>query len=85
MRLEAQATEIAGQAERVAVLEALIADLREQPAAAVRAGSRNSGNSSMPPSFGRPAGAEAAPEERRAAERAGPRVIAKSIGLRGAK
>jgi hypothetical protein len=41
---------IAAQAERIEALEALVADLREQPAAALRAGSRNSGNSSMPPS-----------------------------------
>jgi hypothetical protein len=38
------------QAERIAALEALVAGLREQLEAAVRAGSRNSGNSSMPPS-----------------------------------
>jgi len=38
------------QAQRIAALEAVVADLREQLAAAVRAGSRNSGNSSMPPS-----------------------------------
>ena len=50
VRLEAQAAEIAGQAEQIAALEALIADLREQLAAGARAGSRNSGNSSMPPS-----------------------------------
>jgi transposase len=41
---------IAVQAERIEALEALVADLREQLAAALRAGSRNSGNSSMPPS-----------------------------------
>ena len=40
------------QAERIAALEAVVADLREQLAAAERAGSRNSGNSSMPPSLG---------------------------------
>ena len=38
------------QAERIAALEALVAELREQLEAAVRAASRNSGNSSMPPS-----------------------------------
>jgi hypothetical protein len=38
------------QAERIAVLEVLVADLRERLAAAERAGSRNSGNSSMPSS-----------------------------------
>ena len=36
------------QAERIAALEAMVADLREQLAAAQRAGSRNSGNSSTP-------------------------------------
>jgi Family of unknown function (DUF6444) len=41
---------IAAQTERIEALEALVADLREQLAAALRAGSRNSGNSSMPPS-----------------------------------
>ena len=40
---------IGEQAERIAALEALVAELREQLAAAQRAGSRNSGNSSMPP------------------------------------
>jgi hypothetical protein len=36
---------IAAQAERIEALEALVADLREQLAAALRAESRNSGNS----------------------------------------
>ena len=45
-----QAERIEAQAERIAALEAVVADLREQLEAAVRAGSRNSGNSSMPPS-----------------------------------
>ena len=45
VRLAAQAEEIAGQAERISVLEAVVADLRGQLAAAERAGSRNSGNS----------------------------------------
>jgi len=35
---------IAAQAERIAALEALVAELRERLAAAERAGSRNSGN-----------------------------------------
>jgi len=69
-RLEAQAAEIAGQAERVAALEALIADLREQLAAAARAGSRNSGNSSMPPSSDDMPGRKPPRRQRRAAERA---------------
>ena len=46
-----QAQVIAAQAERIAALEALVGDLRERLAAAERAGSRNSGNSSMPPSW----------------------------------
>jgi len=45
-----QAERLALQDERVAALEALVADLREQLESALRAGSRNSGNSSMPPS-----------------------------------
>jgi transposase len=59
------------QAERIAVLEALVAGLREQLEAAVRAGSRNSGNSSMPPSSDDlPGRRPPARKERRAAERA---------------
>jgi Protein of unknown function (DUF4240) len=46
-----QAQVIAAQAERIAALEALVGDLRERLAAAERAGSRNSGNSSMPPGW----------------------------------
>lgn len=45
-----QAQVTAAQAERIAALEAVVAELREQLAAAERAGSRNSGNSLMPPS-----------------------------------
>jgi len=59
------------QAERIAGLEALVADLREQLEAAVRAESRNSGNSSMPPSSDDLPGRRlSARKERRAAERA---------------
>ena len=65
-----QAEEIAGQAERIAVLDAVIADLREQLAAAERAGSRNSGNSSMPPSADDLPGKKPPRKQRRAAERA---------------
>ena len=54
------------QAQQIAALEAVVADLREQLAAAVRAGSRNSGNSSMPPSSDDLPGRK----QRRAAERA---------------
>jgi transposase len=70
VRLAAQAEEIAGQAERISVLEAVVADLREQLAAAERAGSRNSGNSSMPPSSDDLPGKRPPRKRRRAAERA---------------
>ena len=63
-RLETQAGQIAG-------LESLVAGLREQLEAALRAGSRNSGNSSMPPSADDlPGRTPRARKERRAAERA---------------
>src|SRR5487761_334564 len=58
------------QAERIAGLEALVAELRERLDAAVRAGSRNSGNSSMPPSGADLPGRKPPRKERRAAERA---------------
>ena len=58
------------QAERIAALEAVVADLREQLAAAQRAGSRNSGNSSMPPSSDDLPGRKPPRKQRRAAERA---------------
>jgi hypothetical protein len=45
-----QAARIAAQDERVTVLESLVAELRGQLEAALRAASRNSGNSSVPPS-----------------------------------
>ena len=65
-----QAAEIAGQAERIAALEAVVADLREQLSSAVRAGSRNSGNSSMAPSSDDLPGRKPPRKQRRAAERA---------------
>ena len=70
-RLAEQDEQIAGHEERIAGLEARVAELREQLDAALRAASRNSGNSSMPPSSDdlpgrRPPGRK----ERRAAERA---------------
>jgi Transposase IS66 family len=49
-RLGEQERRLAAQAEQIAALEAMVADLRDRLAAAERAGSRNSGNSSMPPS-----------------------------------
>jgi transposase len=58
------------QAQRITALEAVVADLREQLAAAVRAGSRNSGNSSMPPSSDDLPGRKPPRKQRRAAERA---------------
>jgi len=61
---------IAGQAERIAVLEAIVADLRDQLGAAARAVSRNSGNSSMPPSADDLPGRKPPRKQRRAAERA---------------
>ena len=58
------------QAQQIAVLEAVVADLRERLAAAARAGSRNSGNSSMAPSADDLPGRKPPRRERRAAERA---------------
>jgi hypothetical protein len=58
------------QAERIAELEAMVADLRERLEAAERAGSRNSGNSSMPPSSDDLPGRKMPRQQRRAAERA---------------
>jgi transposase len=70
-RLEAQDERIAGHGEQIAALEALVAELREQLDAALRAASRNSGNSSMPPSGDDlPGRRPPARRERRAAERA---------------
>jgi transposase len=61
---------IRAQAERIAALESMVADLREQLAAAERSGSRNSGNSSMPPSSDDLPGRKPPRKQRRAAERA---------------
>ena len=59
------------QAGQIAALTALVAELREQLDAARRAASRNSGNSSMPPSADDLPGRQPpARKERRAAERA---------------
>ena len=59
------------QAGQIAALTALVAELREQLDAALRAVSRNSGNSSMPPSADDlPGRRPPARKERRAAERA---------------
>ena len=65
-----QAVRLGAQAKRIAVLEALVADLRARLEAAERAGSRNSGNSSMPPSSDDLPGRKPPRKQRRAAERA---------------
>jgi hypothetical protein len=65
-----QAARLEAQAERIAALEAVVADLREQLAAAQRAASRNSGNSSMPPSSDDLPGRQMPRKQRRAPERA---------------
>jgi len=59
------------QAGQIEALTALVAELQGKLDAAVRAGSRNSGNSSMPPSADDlPGRRPPARKERRAAERA---------------
>src|ERR1017187_9500822 len=65
-----QAVRLDAQAERIAALEAVVADQREQLSSAERAGSRNSGNSSMAPSSDDRAGRTPPRKQRRAAERA---------------
>ena len=75
---------IAAQAERIAALEALVADLRGRLEAAERAGSRNSGNSSVPPSMDDQPGRKPPRKQRRAAERAGKKRRGKQPGSPGA-
>jgi transposase len=75
---------IAEQAARIAALEAVVADLREQLSSAVRAGSRNSGNSSMPPSSDDLPGRKPPRKQRRAAERAEGKRRGKQPGSPGA-
>ena len=65
-----QAVRLDAQAERIAALEAVVADLREQLSLSERAGSRNSGNSSMAPSSDDLPGRKPPRKQRRAAERA---------------
>ena len=72
------------QAGRIAALEALVADLREQLAAAERAQSRNSGNSSMPPSTDDLPGRKQPRRQRRAAARAEKKKRGKQPGSPGA-
>ena len=79
-----QAQLIAAQAEKIAALEAVVADLREQLEAAERAGSRNSGNSSMPPSSDDLPGRKPPRRQRRAAERAEKNKRGKQPGSPGA-
>jgi hypothetical protein len=78
-----QAQRIQAQAQQIAALEAVIADLREQLAAAQRAGSRNSGNSSMPPSSDDLPGRKPPRKQRRAVERAEKRKRGKQPGSPG--
>ena len=74
---------IAAQAEQIAALEAMVADLREQLEAAQRAGSRNSGNSSMPPSSDDLPGRRPPRRQRRAAERAEKNEAGEAAGQPG--
>ncbi|HEY3954396.1 MAG TPA: IS66 family transposase [Streptosporangiaceae bacterium] len=79
-----QAQVIAAQAGKITALEAVVAGLREHLAAAERAGSRNSGNSSMPPSSDDLPGRKLPRKQRRAAERAGKKGRGKQPGSPGA-
>jgi transposase len=72
------------QAGQIATLTALVAELREQLEAALRAASRNSGNSSMPPSSDDLPGRKPPRRERRAAERAEKKRRGKQPGSPGA-
>jgi len=83
-RIREQERRLTAQAERIAALEAMVADLREQLAAAERAGSRNSGNSSMPPSSDDLPGRKPPGKQRRAAGRAGKKRRGKQPGSPGA-
>jgi Family of unknown function (DUF6444) len=78
-----QAQLIAAQAEQIAALEVTVAGLREQLETAERAGSRNSGNSSMPPSSDDLPGRKPPRKQRRAAERAEKRSAGSSRAARG--
>ena len=69
-RIGEQERRLTAQAEQIAALEAMIADLRERLEAAERAGSRNGGNSLMPPSTDDLPGRTPPRRQRRAAERA---------------
>jgi transposase len=79
-----QAARLEAQAEQIAGLEALVADLREQLEAALRASSRNSSNSSVPPSMDDQPGRRPPGKQRRAAERAEKKRRGKQPGSPGA-
>jgi transposase len=79
-----QAARLGAQAERIAALEAVVADLREQLESALRAASRNSGNSSMPPSSDGLPGRRMPRKQRRAVERAEKKKRGKQPGSPGA-
>jgi transposase len=79
-----QAARLVAQAERIAALEAVVADLREQLESALRAASRNSGNSSMPPSSDDLPGRRMPRKQRRAAGRAEKKKRGKQPGSPGA-
>jgi transposase len=79
-----QAARLEAQAEQIAALEALVADLRGQLDAALRASSRNSSNSSVPPSMDDQPGRQPPRKQRRAAERAEKKRRGKQPGSPGA-
>jgi len=79
-----QLAQMAVQAEQIAALEAMVADLRERLEKALRSMSRNSGNSSMPPSSDDQPGRKPPRRERRAAERAAGKKQGKQPGSPGA-
>jgi transposase len=79
-----QAARLEAQAERIAALEAVVADLREQLESALRAASRNSGNSSMPPSSDDLPGRRMPRKQRGAAVRAEKKKRGKQPGGPGA-
>ena len=83
-RLGEQERRLAAQAEQIAALKAMVADLRDRLAAAERAGSRNSGNSSMPPSADDLPGRRPPRKQRRAADRAEKKKRGKQPGSPGA-
>ena len=79
-----QAARLEAQAEQIAALEALVADLREQLETALRASSRNSSNSSVPPSMDDQPGRQPPGQQRRAAQRAEKKRRGKQPGSPGA-